>query len=99
MDIDYYQSSVTSYPWPVTQWLPVACYQLPAFSPDAHPTLKKNIPAGVNKRLSHLSTDEALFDQAAPESTKRERLWINPPIWTDYDKQEKEQTKPRGPPV
>ena len=93
MDIDYYQSSVTSYPWPVTYYL------LPAFSPAAHQTLKKNILAGVNKRLSHLSTDKALFDQAAPENTKRERLSSNPPIWTDYDKQEKEQTKPRGPSV
>ena len=85
MDIGYYQSSVTSYPWPVT------CYLLPAFSPDAHLTLKKNIPAGVNKRLSHLSTHKALFDHAAPESTKRERLSISGLLsmmrsdWLSYD--------------
>ena len=32
-----------------------------------------------------------------PESTKWEQLLIHPPIWPNYDKQEKEQTKDRDP--
>ena len=34
------------------------------------PTTTKNIPAGINKRLSSLSSDKASFDQAAPTYQK-----------------------------
>ena len=34
------------------------------------PTTTKNIPAGINKRLSSLSSDKASFDQAAPPYQK-----------------------------
>ena len=36
-----------------------------------HPPINtKNIPAGINKRLSSLSSDKAFFDQAAPPYQK-----------------------------
>ena len=34
------------------------------------PVTTKNIPAGINKRLSSLSSDKASFDQAAPPYQK-----------------------------
>ena len=32
--------------------------------------VERNIPAGINKRLSSLSSDKASFDQAAPPYQK-----------------------------
>ena len=34
------------------------------------PITTKNIPAGINKRLSSLSSDKASFDEAAPHTKK-----------------------------
>ena len=41
------------------------------------PITTKNIPAGINRRLSSLSSDKASFDQAAPAYQKATTTWVN----------------------
>ncbi|CAH3170899.1 unnamed protein product [Porites lobata] len=52
------------------------------------PITTKNIPAGINRRLSSLSSDKASFDQATPplpKSTRRKRIPLHSTLRTDYN--------------
>ena len=52
------------------------------------PITTKNIPTGINKRLSSLSSDKASFDQAAPpyqKSTRRKRIPLHSTLRTNND--------------
>ena len=59
------------------------------------PITTKNIPAGINKRLSSLSSDKTSFDQAAPpipKSARRKRIPLYSKLRTKCAHQAKKQT-------
>ena len=52
------------------------------------PITTKNIPAGINRRLSSLSSDKASFDPSTPpvpKSTRRKRIPLHSTLRTDYN--------------
>ena len=51
------------------------------------PITTKNIPAGINRRLSSLSLDKASFDQATPipKSTRRKQIPLHSTLRTFYN--------------
>ena len=62
------------------------------------PTVTRNIPAGINRRLSSISSDKQGFDQAAPpyqkvldESGYKYKLKYNPPNNTTTKKKKQRQ--------
>ena len=60
------------------------------------PITSKNIPAGINRRLSSLSSDKTSFDQAAPpppipKSTRRKPIPLHSTLRTNHDYQTKKQ--------
>ena len=60
------------------------------------PITTKNITAGINKRLSSLSSDKTSFHQAAPppipKSTPRKRIPLHSTLQANHDFQTEKQT-------
>ena len=58
------------------------------------PITTKNVPAGINTRLSSLLTDKATFDQGAPPFQKAlaESGYTNPPYSTNQPKKSNGKT-------